>query len=49
MNYSKSAAEGFEFLSVVVTAANMPLYLFRSLAVLLSRARRQLPVDGNAI
>ena len=28
MNYTESMAKGFAFLSVVVTAANLPLYLF---------------------
>ena len=28
MNYSRSLVDGFTFLSVVVTAANLPLYLF---------------------
>ena len=33
MNYSKSLVEGFTFLSKVVTAANLPLYLCCSLAL----------------
>ena len=27
MNYSKSLVDGFTFLSIIVTAANLPLYL----------------------
>ena len=34
MNYTESMAKGFAFLSVVVTAANLPLYLFCALAIL---------------
>ena len=34
MNYSRSLVEGFTFLSVVVTAANLPLYLFCAGALL---------------
>jgi len=33
MSYSKSLVEGFTFLSKVVTAANLPLYLCCSLAL----------------
>lgn len=33
MNYSKSMVEGFTFLTTVVTAANLPLYLFSALAL----------------
>ena len=33
MNYSKSMAQGFTFLSTVVTAANLPLYLGCSLVL----------------
>jgi APA family basic amino acid/polyamine antiporter len=33
MNYSKSMVEGFTFLTTVVTAANLPLYLFCALAL----------------
>ncbi|OHE89865.1 MAG: hypothetical protein A2213_00945 [Lysobacterales bacterium RIFOXYA1_FULL_68_6] len=42
MNYSESAVAGFTFLSTVVTAANLPLYLGCSLAlgVLWWRGRR---------
>jgi APA family basic amino acid/polyamine antiporter len=40
MNYSKSLVQGFTFLTLVVTAANLPLYLFCALALVrLWRAR----------
>jgi APA family basic amino acid/polyamine antiporter len=34
MNYSKTLVEGFTFLSIVVTAANLPIYLCSSLGLL---------------
>jgi APA family basic amino acid/polyamine antiporter len=37
MNYSKSLVQGFAFLSTVVTAANLPLYLCAALALLVLR------------
>jgi APA family basic amino acid/polyamine antiporter len=42
MNYSKSLVEGFTFLTLVVTAANLPLYLLCAfaLAVLWRRGAR---------
>ncbi|WP_395007862.1 amino acid permease [Undibacterium sp.] len=33
MNYSRSLAQGFTFLSVMVTASNLPLYVFGALAI----------------
>ena len=47
MNYSRSLVEGFTFLTLVVTAANLPLYLFCALAlvVLWRRGARGLPRD----
>ncbi|HEX7374165.1 MAG TPA: amino acid permease [Steroidobacteraceae bacterium] len=33
MNYSKSLVEGFTFLTLVVTAANLPLYFFAAVAL----------------
>jgi len=47
MNYSKSLVEGFTFLTLVVTAANLPLYLFCAwaLVVLWRRGERRLPGD----
>ena len=46
MNYDDSLAGGFTFLSVVVTAANLPMYLGCSLAVLVLWRRRQVPKLG---
>jgi APA family basic amino acid/polyamine antiporter len=45
MNYSRSLVDGFTFLTIVVTAANLPLYLCCALAlvVLWRRDRRSLP------
>jgi basic amino acid/polyamine antiporter, APA family len=45
MNYSKSLVEGFTFLTLIVTAANLPLYLFCAIAlvVLARRGTRKLP------
>jgi APA family basic amino acid/polyamine antiporter len=47
MNYSKSLVEGFTLLTLIVTAANLPLYLFCALAlvVLWRRGARGLPRD----
>ena len=47
MNYSKSLVEGFTFLTLVVTAANLPLYLFCAVAlvVLARRGNGRLPGD----
>lgn len=46
MNYSKSMAEGFTFLSAVVTAANLPMYLLCALA-LVQMWRRRVAVVGS--
>jgi APA family basic amino acid/polyamine antiporter len=45
MNYSKSMVDGFTFLTQVVTAANLPLYLLCSIAlvVVTRRGERNLP------
>jgi basic amino acid/polyamine antiporter, APA family len=45
MNYSKSMVEGFTFLTQVVTAANLPLYLFCSVALVVAarNGERNLP------
>jgi APA family basic amino acid/polyamine antiporter len=47
MNYSKSMVDTFTFLSLVVTAANLPLYLLCAIAlVLLTRCgERRLPAS----
>jgi APA family basic amino acid/polyamine antiporter len=51
MNYSKSMVEGFTFLTQVVTAANLPLYLFCAIAlvVLSLRGERKLPASLLAL
>jgi APA family basic amino acid/polyamine antiporter len=47
MNYSKSLVQGFTFLTQVVTAANLPLYLFCALALAtLSRRHARAPARG---
>jgi APA family basic amino acid/polyamine antiporter len=46
MNYQDSLAGGFTFLSVVVTAATLPMYLGCSLAVLVLWRRGQVPQPG---
>ena len=48
MNYSRTAAEGFTFLTLVVTAASMPLYLVGGLAVFKLHQRGILPL-GRAL
>ncbi|HYB32135.1 MAG TPA: amino acid permease [Steroidobacteraceae bacterium] len=45
-NYNESMAGAFTFLSVVVTAANLPIYFGCALAVLLLWRRGQLPAVG---
>ena len=48
MNYSRSMVEGFVFLSTIVTAANLPLYLCASLALIVrgSRAATTVMLSG---
>jgi APA family basic amino acid/polyamine antiporter len=52
MNYSKSLVEGFTFLTLVVTAANLPLYLLCAFALVVlwrrgtTRFPHELPVLG---
>jgi APA family basic amino acid/polyamine antiporter len=47
MNYSKSLVDGFTFLTLVVTAAGLPLYLFCAWALVVNwrRGGRGLPAD----
>ncbi len=47
MNYSKSLVEGFTFLTLVVSAANLPLYLLCAFALLVlwRRGTARLPAD----
>jgi basic amino acid/polyamine antiporter, APA family len=47
MNYSKSMTAGFTFFSVIVTAANLPLYLFCALAVLVLWRRGEIGTPGR--
>jgi basic amino acid/polyamine antiporter, APA family len=47
MNYNQSLASGFTFLSVVVTAANLPVYLSCSLALIVLWRRGQIPHQGK--
>ncbi len=47
MNYSKSLVEGFTFLTLVVSAANLPLYLLCAFALLLLARRRTARVPGD--
>lgn len=46
MNYNDSMAGAFTFLSVVVTAANLPIYIGCALAVLVLWRRGQIPHPG---
>jgi APA family basic amino acid/polyamine antiporter len=46
MNYDESMAAGFTFLSVVVTAANLPIYFGCALAVLVLWRRGEIPRPG---
>jgi len=46
LNYDESTATGFTFLSVVVTAANLPIYIGCAAAVLVLRRRGQIPSPG---
>lgn len=47
MNYSKSLVEGFVFLSTIVTAANLPLYLCSSLALVVLWRRGERPTGSD--
>ena len=49
MNYSKSLVEGFAFLSRMVTAANLPLYLCAAVALVLFARRGGRPGSGNLL
>lgn len=46
MNYSRSLVEGFVFLSTIVTAANLPLYLCCSLALAVLWKRGERPAGA---
>lgn len=47
MNYSKSLVDGFVFLSTIVTAANLPLYLCSSLALVVMWRRGERPAGSD--
>ena len=49
MNFSKSLVQGFAFLSTVVTAANLPLYLCAALALVALRLRGEPPAKRDLI
>jgi APA family basic amino acid/polyamine antiporter len=49
MNYSKSLVEGFTFLTLVVTAANLPLYLGCALALVILWKRGERPVSKDLL
>jgi APA family basic amino acid/polyamine antiporter len=47
MNYSKTLVEGFTFLTLVVTAANLPLYLFCAVGLVVLWRRGQRPASSD--
>ena len=47
MNYSKSMVDGFTFLTQVVTAANLPLYLLCSIALVVATRRGERSLPGG--
>ncbi len=49
MNYSRSLVQGFAFLSTVVTAANLPLYLCAALALVALRLRGEPPATRDLL
>jgi APA family basic amino acid/polyamine antiporter len=49
MNYSKSLVEGFTFLTLVVTAANLPLYLLCAVALAVVAQRDGRPASSDLI
>lgn len=49
MNYSKSLVQGFAFLSTVVTAANLPLYLCAALALVVLWRRGARPATRDLL
>ena len=49
MNFSKSLVQGFAFLSTVVTAANLPLYLCAALALVALRLRGEPPTKRDLL
>jgi APA family basic amino acid/polyamine antiporter len=49
MNYSKSLVEGFTFLTLVVTAANLPMYLCCALALVVLWKRGDRPASSDLL
>ena len=49
MNYSRSLVEGFAFMSVIVSAANLPLYLLSASALVVFGLRRARPAPFDII
>jgi APA family basic amino acid/polyamine antiporter len=49
MNYSKSLVEGFTFLTLVVTAANLPMYLCCALALVILWRRGERPASRDLL
>jgi APA family basic amino acid/polyamine antiporter len=49
MNYSKSLVQGFTFLTLVVTAANLPLYLFCAMALAVFWKRGARPRSSDVL
>jgi APA family basic amino acid/polyamine antiporter len=49
MNYSKSLVEGFTFLTLVVTGANLPLYLFGAMALIVLWRRGERPASRDLL
>ena len=49
MNYSKSLVQGFTFITTVVTAANLPLYLCCALALIVMYRRGQRPASSDLL
>lgn len=49
MNYSRSLVEGFTFLTLVVTGANLPLYLFCAMALVVLWRRGERPAGRDLL
>jgi APA family basic amino acid/polyamine antiporter len=49
MSYSRSLVDGFTLLTTVVTAANLPLYLFCALALMVMWRRGQKPANSDLL
>ena len=49
MNYSKSLVQGFTFITTVVTAANLPLYLCCAVALAVLWRRGERPASNDLL